>query len=364
MGEGQLKTSVILAAMSALLLGGCAFDLGYGWGTEIDVPVEAVEAPPTLRTAPYPGTFLLVVQDLALAAQVMPSAYDCNAEVINVDLREAFDQSIRRTVAANVEAVEVAESFMAPAELKAAGYAGQIVVTVDPPVADLSFERRFWLDRKHIAEFWHHASTARLDLSAQIQIQYAGGSMVETRVATERRHRNPDGLQLACENATDALGAVAGEALEGFMAELTTRLSGQARDGGRWLPATAAAAGPASPLVAALRGRTFDLHSVSGDPHAVVDYFDENWRFVRLDGRCTRVGRWSTSRVSGGEALCLEWPGQPKSCYRVEGAPEQPAYYPLAGTDERPEMVAWRMRPGNAEDFHLDEDRCFDSLPY
>ncbi|WP_133251500.1 hypothetical protein [Zavarzinia aquatilis] len=362
-----MKISVILSAMAALMLGGCAFDLGYGWGTEVDVQVEAVQAPPALRASPHPGKFLLVVQGQALAARVVPSAYDCNAEVINFDLRDAFDLSVRRTVAANVEAVVVGADILPPDELKAAGYAGQIVVTVDPPVTDLSFERRFWLDRKHIAEFWHHASTARLDLSALVQVQYAAGSMVETRVAAERRHRNPDGLQFACENATDALGAVATEVLDGFMAELAARLSGQSRDGGRWLPSVARVDGAdrsASPLAPTLRGRTFDLHSIDGDPRAIVDFYDENWRFVRLDGRCARVGRWSINRATGGEALCLDLPGQPRSCYRIAGAPGQPEYYPVAGLDERPAMVAWRSRPGNAEGFRLDEDRCLDSLPY
>lgn len=353
---------MILVATAALLLGGCAFDLGYGWGTDIDAPVEAVEAPPMVRIAPHPGKYLLVLRDGALATRVAPSDYDCNAEAVTLDLREAFDQSIRRVVAPTVEAYEIGDEMLDPAALRAGGYAGQIVVTADPPVTDLSFERRFWFDRKHFAEISHHASTARIDLSAVIHVQYASGRVVETRIAAERRHRNPDGWQLACANATDALSAVATDGLKGFMREFAGRMVGLGRAGEYWLPSTQD--GPVSPLAAILRDRTFDLHSVTGDPRPTVDYFDRNWRFVRLEGRCAKVGRWSVKRDFAGETLCIELPGQAKNCFRVGGTSDLPAYHALTGDDERPLTAAWRARAGNAEDFRLDEDRCFDPLPY
>lgn len=357
-----MKTSIITLALTGFLLGGCAFDLGYGLGFDIDVPVEAVEAPPMVRIAPQPGKYLLIIQGDALAARLSPSDYDCNAEAIVYDLREAFAESVRRTVAPTVSALETGDRMLSPEELKAGGFAGQIVVNPDPPATDLAFERRFWFDRKHFAEFWHHASTAQLDLSAAVYVQSVSGEVLETRVAAERRYRNPDGLEFACDNAVEALSQVASDALKDFTRELATRLVGFGRGGERWLTVTEA--GPGSVLARALSDRTFDLHSVTGEPRGFIDYFDRNWRFVRRDGLCEKVGRWSVARDGGGESLCIEIPGEARACYRVDGLPDAPAYLPLSGDDLRPVGVAWRARPGNAENFRLDIDHCKGQMPY
>ena len=358
----------VVAACAVLLfavpLAGCGgpgvLDLDLDGSFTLTAEAEAPPPADPGKAAGLPGRFLVIIAAEGMNTGVNPAPVHCNADRLGLDVRVAFRDMVVDSLERLTGGIEIADALVSPAELRQRGLAGQILVDADPLRPDLEFERRLWMERRWVAEFWHAASTAEMDMAATIHVQFARGDVVTTRVAAESRRRNADGWQWACDNGLDALLMAAQAGLAALPAEIADRIDGLSRgDLARWRRVTPD--GVASSLADALADKTLDLHSTGLESRDVTDYFDRDWRMVRRDGLCETPGRWSVREGTRGAELCLWLAGAAEECMAVGGTKAEPIYLDAQG---RVALATWRLRAGNAEGFGLEEKHCRTAAPW
>lgn len=361
----RLARALAVLLVAGLPLSGCGLDLdlpsiSLGYGYDVDAEVQTPQMP-DMPPPILPGRYRLIIQSAALKSAVAPAAINCNADFLHVDAGPAFREMVSQSLGRLTGGVEMADALLPATALRGLGFAGQIVVNADALTPSLDFERRFSMERRHVFEIWHAASTAHMDMAATIHVQRASGEVLTTRIAAKISRRNDDGWQWACDNGAEALAMAAEAAVGQVPALLTDRFATLERPGhARWQVVTAK--GPATGLAARLAGRTLDLHSVGMESRQVTDYFDAEWRMVRREGLCDTTGRWSTRESAGGAPLlCMELSGQKPECVTIAGTAEAPVY--LAG-DGSVMAETWRNRAGNVEAFDLEAPHCRKQIPF
>ena len=201
--------SAILGVVMGLGLAGCAYNA--------PVPITPNLQVYSSYGEPLSGKFALFVDGAALSQTVKPLGLNCSAHKFPVDLRDAFRQSVIKTVEQLVEEVVVVDTPLSGDQLTAEGYRGMILVRGESLNARLNV----------VSGFWSSTADSTVELSASLtEHDPAERVFGTTGMGQGNAQADAGGM---CEGGATAIGMATEKAVRQLLGQLGERLSGSAR---------------------------------------------------------------------------------------------------------------------------------------
>ena len=163
------------------------------------------------------GTYLLHVASDQLFGEFRVSGYDCSAHSYSLDLTQAFEGSVVRTIENLIERIDQSEIALDRHALRLQGYRGLIRVIGEDIEVDI----------KVIPGFWSAEMEAETKLTAAYVVDGLEGRLAGGRVYAEGKERHDAGA--ACSGGTIAVGKSAERALRRLMQQLGERIANEPR---------------------------------------------------------------------------------------------------------------------------------------
>jgi hypothetical protein len=192
-----------------LLLAACQHKVRASYSPALDIPSGYLEK--------IPGKYLLQVKSERLSGKFGVSGQACGTHSFSLDLAEAFEGSVVRTIENLIEQVDRSEIATDRYALRLLGYRGLIRVIGE----DLE------VDIKAIQGLWSVEMEAEIKLTAAYIVDGLEGRLAGGRVYAEAKDRHDAGA--VCSGGAIAVQKSAERALRRLMQQLGERIANEPR---------------------------------------------------------------------------------------------------------------------------------------